>query len=460
MTSKNAATWWEDTVVANPILWGETVLGIDWGEASNAWALMGYQGRVLEQGFVQENPAGVATLMDVLRRYAHPETGALPPVSIETPRRLLVSALTEQGVTVVPLNPRIVKNARGIKHARNASKTDPKDAALIADTLRTHPGYYRGMHQATDAARAITLLQRARTEAVRGALRQALRVRSALAEYHPNAVAAFTTEQMADNLAPYWVLIDALTPAQGQRLRADGIATRLMKPGGRGSTKSLDIAAERIRDALHRPSLSYPPGLEAAFAETVRTDLQALRAAVEHRINVEKRLTAAVQAHPYWDLLAPATGAGPAVIAAIIAEVSDDPHRFDTADNLMAFAGSAPAINQSGGRAQVRRRDVKGNRLHDAMWHWSGSVILHNPAARNYYWSIRAKGSAHPHALRKVMNRLLRALHVCITTGTVWDDTRLWRTDKTAEEIEAFVAETRAALKAVKQSKRQVAGAA
>lgn len=40
-------------------------------------------------------------------------------------------------------------------------------------------------------------------------------------------------------------------------------------------------------------------------------------------------------------------------------------------------------------------------RLHEAIWHWSNSVVLHHLAANMHYWALREKGSAHPHALRQ-----------------------------------------------------------
>ena len=70
--------WWQKTVVANPMHWDETVLGIDWGESENAWCLIGYRGKVLARGSVREDKEGVAVLLDVLRTHAHPETGELP----------------------------------------------------------------------------------------------------------------------------------------------------------------------------------------------------------------------------------------------------------------------------------------------------------------------------------------------------------------------------------------------
>ena len=97
-----------------------------------------------------------------------------------------------------------------------------------------------------------------------------------------------------------------------------------------------------------------------------------------------------------WDLLIPAKGAGDRRVGGLIAEMGDDPHRFANRDGLMAYAGSAPAIDQSGDRSCVRRRDVKGNRLHQAMWHWAASVSIHDPGARHYYWTRRGRAHATP----------------------------------------------------------------
>ena len=443
---KHVDQWWDDTVVAHPPLWVETTMGIDWGESKNAYAVVGYGGHLLAEGSVEETPEGLEELLSVLRRFAHPqEPDRLAPVAIETPRRLLVSALQQAGVDVVPLNPKSVKKNREVRTARNGTKSDPTDARLIADTLRTNPQWYRTTHSPTEQARAITVLNRARDEAVIAAVRQANHIRSVLAEYHPNAVSAFSSEEMSKSLAPYWVLLDALTPAEAARLRVDGIVTRMQKPGGKRNAKGLEkTVAPRIRAAFKRPYLQYPPLVEAAFAANVRRDLEVLRAAVEHRVDLDKRLQTALEAHPYWDLLGPATGLGPVGLGGLVAELGDDPERFRTVDNLAAFAGSAPVLSESGKRGSTRRRDVKGNRLHKAMWHWGEGAYLHHPGAGYYYWTLRSKGSEHPHAIRKVMNKLLRGLLHCIKSGEVWDDNLVWRTVATPEQVKELADEVRA----------------
>lgn len=376
---------------------------------------------------VEESPKGVAELLTALRRFAHPVDGTLPPVAIETSRRLLVWALRTEGVTIYPLNPRSVKAARQRTRPRNQSKSDPADALLIASMIDPmHRAQYHPMPNVSEEAMAITLLSRSRDEAQERMLKHANRLRSTLAEYHPNAVKAFTVKQMTDNLGPYYVLRDALTHDEGARLRVGGIRTRLLGEGARKSSKGVDKAAAAVHEALSRPRLAYPSNFEAAFAETVRTDLEVLRAHVQHFKTLDKRLAEAVHEHTMWKLLSPATGAGPGVIGGLIAEMGDDKQRFKTVSGLHAFAASAPVKDQSGARSNERRRDTKGNRLHDAMWDWARSATLHQPGAGVYYYRLRAAGSGDGHASRKVMNKLLRGVHYCMRTGTVWDDARVW----------------------------------
>lgn len=310
---KHVDQWWVDTVVAYPPLWVETTMGIDWGEAMNAYALVGYGGQVLVEGSVAENPEGLDELLAVLRRFAHPEQpDRLPPVAIETSRRLLVTALQQAGADVVPLNPKSVKLNREVRTARNGTKSDPTDALLIANTLRTNPQWYRTTHNPTEQSRAITVLNRARDEAVIAAGRHANHIRSVLAEYHPNAVAAFSSTDLADSLAAYWVMKDALTPAEAARLRVDGIVTRMLKPGGRRNAKGLEkTIAPRIRAAFKRPYLQYPAIVEEAFAANIRRDLEVLRAAVEHRIDIDERLQRALKATPIGTSSGPRPASAP-----------------------------------------------------------------------------------------------------------------------------------------------------
>jgi len=60
------------------------------------------------------------------------------PVAIETDKNLIVVALQAAGLTVFPINPRAVARYRE-RHGQSGKKSDPGDAALLADVLRRRP---------------------------------------------------------------------------------------------------------------------------------------------------------------------------------------------------------------------------------------------------------------------------------------------------------------------------------
>ena len=151
-------------------------MGIDWGEATNAYAVIGYKGKVLEQGSVPETPDGSVNAPRRAAPLRPPRDGQLPPVAIETPRRLSCRHCATADVSVVPLNPKSVKAARGIKTVRNASKTDPKDASSSPTCFATTRTTTTRCTPQREAA-AITLLF-VPARGCPSALRQAARVRS------------------------------------------------------------------------------------------------------------------------------------------------------------------------------------------------------------------------------------------------------------------------------------------
>jgi transposase len=58
------------------------------------------------------------------------------PVAIETDKNLLVVALSAAGFLVYPINPRAVARYRE-RHGQAGGKSDPGDAAVLANILRT-----------------------------------------------------------------------------------------------------------------------------------------------------------------------------------------------------------------------------------------------------------------------------------------------------------------------------------
>lgn len=121
----------------------ESVLfvGVDWAEEHHDVCVMDPAGRVRAKGRVTNDLAGVAKLHDLIAGAAPEDAVADEPevvVGIEIDRGLLVRALVAAGYRVLAVNPLGVDRYRDRVRVSGA-KSDPADARVLADMVRTDP---------------------------------------------------------------------------------------------------------------------------------------------------------------------------------------------------------------------------------------------------------------------------------------------------------------------------------
>lgn len=141
---------------------------------------------------------------------------------------------------------------------------------------------------------------------------------------------------------------------------------------------------------------------------------------------LEAAMTAEFDAHPDAVLLGPVSGLGPVLAARVLGEIGDDRTRFPGAENLRAFAGTAPITRDSGRTKTVRTRHVRNRRLADACHWWAFAAITRSPGARAHYDRRRAVGDSHNAALRNLANKMLGRLWWCWQNNQPWDDNAAW----------------------------------
>ena len=147
------------------------------------------------------------------------------PIAIETDKNLLVVALAEAGFTVYPINPRAVARYRE-RHGQAGGKSDPGDAAVLADILRTDRHLHRPLPAISEQGRAVKALARQHQEAI-WALHQTIsRLRSVLLEFYPQALQAFPNLK---HKAAITVLAAAPTPAAAAKLTRRRVVTLLQR---------------------------------------------------------------------------------------------------------------------------------------------------------------------------------------------------------------------------------------
>ncbi|MEX5638123.1 IS110 family transposase, partial [Parafrankia sp. FMc2] len=316
------------------------------------------------------------------------------------------------------INPRAVARYRE-RHGQAGTKSDPGDARVLADILRTDRHQHRPLPSLSDGARAVKVLARQHQEAVWAMHQTTSRLRSVLLEFYPQALRAFPNLQ---HKAALTILAAASTPGQGLTLTARKIVALLHRCGRRNDPRLV----EQIVTALRTPSLRQPPPVEAALGQTVLGLLGILTAMHTTVDQLEQALAVEFEAHPLAGVLRSAPGLGPVLAARVLAEIGDDLSRFATAGGLRAFAGTAPVTRASGRSRRVLARRIRNKRLADACHWWAFAMLTKSTGARAHYDRRRAAGDHHNAALRNLANKALGRLWWCLRNNQTWDDLAAW----------------------------------
>nr|WP_242619045.1 IS110 family transposase [Actinomadura fibrosa] len=178
-------------------------------------------------------------------------------IAIETDKGLLVTSLVAAGFTVFAINPRAVARYRE-RHAQAGGKSDPGDAAVLADILHIDRHRHRQLPADTALARGIKAAARQHKEAIWARQQTVSRLRSLLRDYYP---AALLTFPKLTHAAALTVLRAAPTPKAAARLSPARVTT-LLHQAGRRNDPGL---AERVSAQLRQDTMRQPAEVEQAL---------------------------------------------------------------------------------------------------------------------------------------------------------------------------------------------------
>lgn len=137
--------------------------GIDWAEGHHDVALVDEDGAVLVRTRIGVDVDGFTTLIELIAEHGGSTDDT--PVAIETDKNLIVVALPAAGFAVYPINPLAVARYRE-RHRQGGPKSDPGDAVVLANVLRTDRHVHRPLPSNTEHALTIKALARQHQEAV------------------------------------------------------------------------------------------------------------------------------------------------------------------------------------------------------------------------------------------------------------------------------------------------------
>ena len=395
-------------------------LGIDWAEAHHDVCLLDEEGNRLGKARVPDGIEGLARIHELVGDHIADPLSVV--VGIETDRGLLVQGLVATGYRVYALNPFAVSRYRD-RHTVSHAKSDPGDAKVLAELVRTDRQNHRQLAGDSELAEALKILARAHQTLVWARGRHVNQLRSTLREFYPAALEALGTDLAGrDALA---LLSRAPTPDQGRQLSLNQLRSALSQ-GGR--QRGVQARAAELQLALRAPQLQPPLVLANAYGSSVSATVRVIRELNLQIASLEAELAAAFEDHPDAKILRSLPGLGVVLGARVLAEFGDDRTRYQDARARRCYAGSAPITRASGTRLVVLARIARNRRLADALYLWAFCTLTQSPGARAYYATHRARGHTHHQALRALSNRLVGVLHGCLQHQTVYSEIVAWPT--------------------------------
>lgn len=387
--------------------------GLDWASESHAVCVIDESGEVHERLRVPHTRLGLAELVSRLARHAPP---AELPVGVERSDGPLVETLLGAGFPVVAIPPHVVKAARPRFSAARA-KSDPGDARLLADLVRTDGARFRVLKRADPATAGLRRLVRTRAELVAERTRLANRLRGLLEDCWPGAAQVFARVDSA-------IALDFLerypSPRAAGALGEGRLRSFLVRHHYCGRRTATELLA-RLRAA---PAVSAPLIVDEATADAVRALVACLQAVLARLADLEGAIRVALAEHPDGAIFASFPRAGQIIAAGLLSEIGADRERFPSADALAAQAGAAPVTRASGKSSIVAFRWACDHRLRRALTQFADNSRHASPWAADVYRRARQRGADHPHAIRILSKAWTRVIWRCWQDRLPYDPVR------------------------------------
>jgi transposase len=392
-------------------------VGVDWAEAHHDVYVEDEDGKRLGGGRLPEGVEGIARFHDLVGD--HVEEPGEVVIGIETDRGLFVTALVAAGYEVFAVNPMSTSRYRD-RHSTSGAKSDPGDAKVLADMVRTDRHNHRPVAADSETVQVVKVLARAHQTMVWSRKRQTNLLRSTLREFYPAALVAFDDLASGDALE---VLRLAPTPELGRTMSQSKIAAALRR-GGR--QRRIDDRAAEIQEALRAEQLAAPAAVSSAMGASVTASVAVIATMVAQIATLAGELEAGFEQHPDAEVVRSLPGLGTILGARVLGEFGDEPNRYGTPKSRKNYAGTSPITRASGTKRVVLARFARNHRLGDAIYLWAFAALTASPGARALYDTRRAAGDTHHAALRALGNRLVGILHGCLESHTAYDETIAW----------------------------------
>jgi transposase len=380
--------------------------GFDAGKEFHWAHVLDASGKELLSRKVENDEADLSTLIDDALSLAEEVIWAVDQPGGSA--ALLLALLWERNQRVLYISGLTVDRSRDAY--RGESKTDARDAHVIADQARMRPDLGELKAGEQEIAELQLLLAR-RRDLITDQSRSITRLRETLLSLFPALERALDL----NSKGPLTLLTHYQSPAQLRRAGHKRVATYLKNRGVKGSNK----VADKALAAAKAQSVTLPAQEVASrIVAQLANDVLGFKERIE---SIDEEIGQHFFARPEARILTSLPGMGPILGAEFLVAVGDI-RAFESADRLAAYAGLVPAARDSGKRVGNNKRMRGGNKILKRVFYQSAFASLRSaPESRIFYERKRAEGKRHTQALIALARRRVNVVWAMLRDGSAFE---------------------------------------
>ena len=384
------------------------VIGLDVGKTGHHACALDPDGNKLFDKPLPQDEAQLRELFTDLQQHGsvlmvvdQPNTiGALP-----------IAVARDVGCTVAYLPGLAMRKAADLYPGR--SKTDARDAFIIADTARTMPHTLRQVDRDNEVLSALKVLAGFDEDLAHETTRALNRIRSLLTQIHPALERVFAGGSLSTAL-----VLDLLVKFGGPTGLITAGRARVLRFARSHSRRDPEALVDRIFAALGEQTVVVPA--TAAVELVIPRVAGQVKELKEQRATVAREVEAMLENLPLASVLMSMPGIGIKTAAQILLNIGDG-SAFETPGHLAAYAGIPPVTRRSGTSIRGEFPARSGNkRLKNALFYSAWVASNHDPISKAYYDRKRAEGKRHNAAVICLARRRCNVIFAMLRDGTYY----------------------------------------
>jgi len=391
----------------------QVYVGIDWADDHHDVHVTDNSAAILDSFSIPHSYEGVEQFRKRLGKFSKKPEEIL--VAIESHQGLLIYSLLELGYQIYLINPKSMDRYRD-RYRMSSSKSDPKDAMVLANILRTDLHLYKPLPKETMADARLRHLTRAHKSLGQLKVKLTNQLTTQLKSYYPVALHIFSKLDQKITLA---FLENYPTPG-----KAAAASLEELQEFFREQSYPCQYRVPLVYESLQQPSLLAPKEMEEIHQIIVLSLIPVLRSLL---IEIEKQVKEIAkefkqnQAYHIFSSLP----VGEITAARLNGELGSNGSRYPTREYLQTSAGTAPVTRRSGKTKIILFRWQCNKHLRSAFQDLARESVNRCHWAGEYFGRQLKLGHKASRAYRALANRWAAIIWKMLQEGQPFSQARL-----------------------------------